>query len=355
MAKITLQDITSGYDAPTRINSNNGLIEAAVENTLSRDGTAPNQMEYELDMNSHRIINVAAPVAGTDAARLIDLSNIIPAGSVTTGNASGTIGLTAVAGSGNIVALANSTPALSQAIAPTWTATHTFTQPVVHAGGSAAAPGITFSGALTDGIARLASNILLLVTNGVERLRVTTTAIQASLAFLFSSSGTASAPSIAPAGDTNTGFYPSAADDIGIAAGGSQVGAIRTAANGALHTADAAGTLHSVGYKLVPQNSQSASYTCVAADSQKHIYHPSGAASGHTYTIPANASVAYPIGTTLTFVNMSTNTIQIAITTDTMYLASAGSTGTRTLAQYGIATAVKLTSTTWLINGSGLT
>jgi len=38
-----------------------------------------------------------------------------------------------------------------------------------------------------------------------------------------------------------------------------------------------------------------------------------------------------------------------------MYLAGTGTTGTRTLAQYGMATAVKITSTSWIISGNGLT
>ena len=49
------------------------------------------------------------------------------------------------------------------------------------------------------------------------------------------------------------------------------------------------------------------------------------------------------------------NTVTIAINTDTMYLAGTGSTTSRTLAAYGVATAIKMTSTTWLISGTGLT
>ena len=71
---------------------------------------------------------------------------------------------------------------------------------------------------------------------------------------------------------------------------------------------------------------------------------------------PANSSVAYPIGTALTFVNQaSAGVMTIAITTDTMRLAGAGTTGSRTLAANGIATAIKVTSTEWLISGTGLT
>lgn len=109
------------------------------------------------------------------------------------------------------------------------------------------------------------------------------------------------------------------------------------------------------GFRGIPQNAQTGNYTLVAADAGKHIYHASGAGSGDTYTIPANGSVAFEIGTAVTFVNMDSNAVSIAITTDTLYLASTGSTGTRTLAQYGVATAIKLTSTTWVISGAGLT
>lgn len=105
---------------------------------------------------------------------------------------------------------------------------------------------------------------------------------------------------------------------------------------------------------LSVQNIQAGNYTCVLLDQGKHIYHASGAGSGDTYTIPSNASVPFEIGTVLTFVNMDSNNLSIAITSDTMYLAEDGTTGTRTLAQYGLAVATKLTSTTWIISGSAL-
>lgn len=105
----------------------------------------------------------------------------------------------------------------------------------------------------------------------------------------------------------------------------------------------------------IPQQSKSADYTMVLTDAGYHIFHPAADTNNRTFTIPANASVAYPTGTTLTFVNLSANSLSIAITSDTMYLSSAGTTGTRTLAQYGIATALKLASTTWIISGTGLT
>jgi hypothetical protein len=127
-----------------------------------------------------------------------------------------------------------------------------------------------------------------------------------------------------------------------------------TPTSGNLSSCTADGT-DAVGFRNIPQNSQSAAYTLVLADSGKHILHPAGDANARTFTIPANSSVAYPIGTAITFINMTSQVVTIAITTDTMYLSSAGTTGSRSLAQYGSATAIKITSTNWLISGSGLT
>jgi hypothetical protein len=127
-----------------------------------------------------------------------------------------------------------------------------------------------------------------------------------------------------------------------------------TPASGTLSSCTVDGT-DAVGFRNIPINSQSATYGLLLADAGKCILHPSTDANARTFTIPANGSVAYPIGTAISFINMTSNVVTIAITTDTMYLSSAGTTGNRSLAQYGSATAIKMTSTTWLISGSGLT
>jgi hypothetical protein len=106
------------------------------------------------------------------------------------------------------------------------------------------------------------------------------------------------------------------------------------------------------GYMGLPQNSATTgAYGVVAADAGKHIY----STATRTITIPANSSVALPIGTTITFIATTGATVTIAITTDTMYLAGTGTTGSRTLAAHGMATAVKVAATTWYISGNGLT
>lgn len=134
-----------------------------------------------------------------------------------------------------------------------------------------------------------------------------------------------------------------------------QSGALGTPASGNLSNCTADGT-NKLGFIAIPQNSQSTAYTCVLADSGKHILHPSADTTARVFTIPANSAVAYPIGTALTFINQNAGgVITISITTDTMRVAVSGATGSRTLAANGIATAVKISATEWFISGSGLT
>jgi hypothetical protein len=126
-----------------------------------------------------------------------------------------------------------------------------------------------------------------------------------------------------------------------------------TPTSGTLSSCTVDGT-DAVGFRNTPVNSQSAAYTLVLADSGKTILHPVADDNARTFTIPANSSVAYPVGTVVSFVNLQ-NTVTIAITTDTMYLANDGDTGNRTLAEYGMASAMKVDSTSWIISGNGLT
>lgn len=145
----------------------------------------------------------------------------------------------------------------------------------------------------------------------------------------------------------NQAAFPSAATSHGAIA--------HSHADGAMYFAHG-GLWVPFGFINIPQNSQSADYTLVLADSGKQIFHPSADTSARTWTIPANSSVAFPIGTAVTFINQNgAGVITISITTDTMRLAGAGTTGSRTLAANGIATCVKVTSTEWIISGTGLT
>ena len=130
--------------------------------------------------------------------------------------------------------------------------------------------------------------------------------------------------------------------------------ALGTPSSGVLSSCTVDGT-DEVGFRNRPVNSQSANYTLVLADSGKCILHPSTDANPRIFTIPANSSVAYPVGTQISFLNMSADLVSIAITTNVLYFSPTGGTGTRSLAQYGFVTAVKFSSTEWVISGDGLT
>lgn len=117
-------------------------------------------------------------------------------------------------------------------------------------------------------------------------------------------------------------------------------------------TITATGTIaaDTIGYRGLPQNSQTASYTLALADQGKMINTTTGGV-----VIPANGSVAFPIGTAISIFNNSGSNQTISITTDTLRLAGTATTGSRTLAQYGLATCVKVAATTWAISGAGVT
>ena len=92
-------------------------------------------------------------------------------------------------------------------------------------------------------------------------------------------------------------------------------------------------------------NTQNAAYTLILGDKGKTIHKATSTAS-ITHTIPANASVAFAIGTLVSFKNSGTVDMTIAITTDTL-TGTDGSAGSRTLGAYQTACIRKLTATTW--------
>ena len=115
------------------------------------------------------------------------------------------------------------------------------------------------------------------------------------------------------------------------------------------------GPTGSTGAIFLAVNQQSNAYTALLSDGGGVLLHPATDTNARTYTIPANASVAYTIGTTITFVNQSgAGILTISINSDTLSFAPSNGTGNRTLTAPGIATALKLTATTWIISGAGL-
>jgi hypothetical protein len=102
----------------------------------------------------------------------------------------------------------------------------------------------------------------------------------------------------------------------------------------------------------IAQNAQPNNYTLVIGDAGLHIFHDN--ATPHTYTIPANASVAFAIGTMVTFVNNNgAGALTIAITTDTLRRGDGtAGTGSRTVSADSIASILKTKATEWMIAGT---
>jgi len=82
--KPTVTSITSGYASNTQLNNNFTALRDAFDNTLSRDGSTPNTMSADIDLNSNDLLNVNA--VETSSLRingvLVSPADLASAGSV---------------------------------------------------------------------------------------------------------------------------------------------------------------------------------------------------------------------------------------------------------------------------------
>lgn len=101
----------------------------------------------------------------------------------------------------------------------------------------------------------------------------------------------------------------------------------------------------SVGFRGIPKSSN-ATGTLALTDNGKVL------SVSTNQTIPANASVAFPIGATIVLINTSASSITVSITSDTLRQSGTSNTGTRTLSAYGSCTLIKESLTTWWIMGN---
>lgn len=109
-----------------------------------------------------------------------------------------------------------------------------------------------------------------------------------------------------------------------------------------------------VGYMDVNWTTQNATYGFVLTDRGVGIRKTDN--SAYTWTIPANASVAFPVGTVISIANLGgAGNITVAITSDTLQLAGGTTTGSRTFAPGAFGGIVKVNTTHWLAFGAGVT
>ena len=69
----TVTTITSGFASQSQLNTNFENIQAAFNNTLSLDGSTPNAMQADLDLNDNDLLNVRAIyVDGVNVLNVLD-------------------------------------------------------------------------------------------------------------------------------------------------------------------------------------------------------------------------------------------------------------------------------------------
>lgn len=93
MTKVTLNSLVNLQNETTAvntINNNKDTVVEAFDNTLSRDGSTPNQMEAPIDMNDQQIINLPVPLTAESPLRLQDLADFNDTGEIVTFPAGGT-------------------------------------------------------------------------------------------------------------------------------------------------------------------------------------------------------------------------------------------------------------------------
>jgi hypothetical protein len=272
---------------------------------------------------------------------------------------------------------------IATAIATKYDSTTIGSSPIAFANGTAALPGVTFSGGSNNntGLYLAAANSLGFSANGVSAGTISSTGlwnIPVPSAQPSATNGTTTANGIAGGyagallGSTTSGqsfgLYVQAGSttaDIAarIANSTDTQDYLRVQGNGEIFidTPTAAsnppsGTFQA-GYLDSPQNLiTSGNYTLALTDRGKSIAKGSGGAT--TWTIPANASVPFPVGTTILLaVGPGSGAVTLNITSDTLYWLPSGSTGSRSLGATTdcIATLYKYSSTVWYLTGVGIT
>lgn len=315
MAKLNaLVDVTSLQNETSAIQTlaeNNDKITEAFQNTLSRDGSTPNAMGANLDLGLNRIINLAAPVGANDAVRKTDLDQ------ATGGLDDALIEAILAAPTAASAAAASAAAAAASAVEAS-----NYIGAATSADRWTTARSITLTGVLSgsqsfDGSANFSVNASY-VDGTITSAKLASGVAVANIGYTPANK----------AGDTFTGeliLAPSALTSV-----------------------------YSAGFRGVPFTTQDADYTFVLADAGQGRRHTS--ASARIFTVPPNASVAFPIGTALVVRNVGAGVVTLAQGAGvSIRLSGSATASNKSLAQWGMVTLIKEATDEWVVIGSGVT
>jgi len=312
-------NLQSEDSAKATINDNYDKITAAFENTVSRDGSGPNAMESELDMDDHRVLNVGNPVSGGDAVNLSYLTNILNG-----------ITLNLINDIDNLPGLVISAQTAATQAESAKNLAQTYRDQAQNFIGSA-----TSAQKWTTGRS-------IIMTGDVVGTSPTWDGSTDLTFSLTLGNGTVTGSKLASGAVTsNLGYVP--------------VNKTGDTLTGDVRLSYTATTLYdnSVGYRGVPMDIQDNNYTFVMNDFGRCKRHLSAAA--HTYTVPPNSSVPFPIGAILVVRNAGGGIVTIAQGAGvSLRSPGSGTTGNRTLAAWGFCNIVKEDTDSWIIQGQGL-
>lgn len=308
MGKLNLDDVASLQSEPSALQTlanNNAKTEAALENTLSRDGTGPNQMEAPLDLNGYRIINAGVPLGDSDLARLKDIREAL-------------------------------------------TLTETYLPPLIDNFflSNAAGELLWVDPVSIPGVGDLKS------TNNLSDLTAISTA-RTNLGL-----GTAATYNVGTSGDsvtlasgsntfsgTNTFTGP-----LSISGKVTLTGAV----NHEMTSTPTALTENSLGRRVPRSKVKDSTYTLVLDDASDSLVHTS--ATPHTWTIPPESSVAFPGNTQILLINTGAGAVTIARGSGVaLRIAGTATDKNMSLAQHAVATLIRASSNMWYIIGPGVT
>lgn len=310
MAKLVLNNVANLQSETTAVqvlNDNFAKIVAALENTISRDGSSPNYLSDNLDLNSKRILNLPLPVSPNEPLRLADVGGVLPSSIASAGAFAAQAQAAATAAAASAVTAAGYVGAATSA--PKWS-----TARAINLFGDLSGTSVGWDGSVDLNFTGITIN-----NNAVTAPKIAAGAAVANIGYT----------PLNKAGDVLTG-------DV------------------RLNYAVATLFSDSVGFRGIPINIQDAIYTFTVNDCGRMVRHTSSTA--HTYWIDTNSTQPYPIGAAIAVRNVGPGVVSVRRGPGVaLRKVASGTDQDVDVAQWGVCTIIQESSNVWVASGQGIT